>query len=116
MKQAEITIGGKVYPVEVNMLTVLLYEEIVDESFFGENFLKLKKKVALIIAAIMTVDENTDLDFKNIIDNHWKDIGKAFNTVMELVAEFFEIPKLIADAEKQEASEKGEKGEEHEKN
>ena len=116
MKQAEITIGGKIYPVEVNMSTVLMYEEIVDESFFGERFVKLSRRVALIVAAAMTVDEKVQLDFKDIIENHWKDIGKAFNTVMELVAEFFEIPKLIADAEKQEASEKGEKGEEHEKN
>ena len=116
MKQAEITIGGKVYPVEVNMSTVLMYEEIVDESFFGENFAKLTKKVALIMAAAMTVDENVKLDFKDIIENHWKDVGKAFYVIIDLVADFFEIPKMVADAEQQEASEKDEKGKEHEKN
>jgi hypothetical protein len=48
-------------------------------------------------------------DLKSVKD--WSEIAAAFSKVMELAGEFFNIPKVVSDSEKAEATEQPEKGE-----
>lgn len=110
----KICINGKEYSVIFNMTTVLCYEEIVDKSFFGEDFSRNKERMALILAACYAADENTTLsidELRTVAD--WSEMVAAFNKVMALASDFFNIPKVVADAEAKEAKEttKQEKGE-----
>lgn len=106
-----VTIDGKEYPVRFNMSTLIAFEQTADKSFFGENFDKLYSRVILVWAAMFAADENitTDILLKS---NDWQGITTAFNTVMEMAAEFFKIPKIITDAEaKETTTDKQEKAE-----
>ena len=106
-----VTIDGKEYPVRFNMSTLIAFEQTADKSFFGENFDKLYSRVILVWAAMFAADENitTDVLLKS---KDWQGITQAFNTVMEMAAEFFKVPKIITDAEaKETAEEMGEKAE-----
>ena len=92
------------------MTTVLCYEEIVDKSFFGEDFSRNKERMALILAACYAADENTTLsidELRTVAD--WSEMVAAFNKVMALASDFFNIPKVVADAEAKEETEQ-EKG------
>ena len=110
MKQ-EITIGGKNYSAEFNMTTVLTYEELVDNTFFGEKFVKLKNQAALVLAAVFTADEKTDIELKELLEaENLKDVQKAFVAVMELAAEFFKIPKVLQKEENEEAEKASSEG------
>jgi len=113
-----IIINGKEYPVAFNMTTVLCYEEIVDKSFFGEDFSRNKERMALILAAVYAADEKSTLDIEELKNiQNWHDIAAAFNVVMAMAGEFFNLPKVVADAEKQDAAEQEEKkGEDKPKN
>ena len=58
---------------------------------------------------MFAADENitTDVLLKS---NDWQGITQAFNTIMEMAAEFFKVPKIITDAEaKETTTDKGEK-------
>lgn len=106
----KICINGKEYSVIFNMTTVLCYEEIVDKSFFGEDFSRNKERMALILAACYAADENTTLsidELRTVAD--WSEMVAAFNKVMSLASDFFNIPKVVADAEAKETTEQ-EKG------
>ena len=121
-----VTIDGKEYPVRFNMSTLIAFEQTSDKSFFGENFDKLYSRVILVFAAMFAADEKitTDVLLKS---NDWQGITKAFNTIMEMAAEFFKVafntimemaaeffkvPKIVADAEaKETTTDKGEKTE-----
>jgi hypothetical protein len=110
----KICINGKEYSVVFNMTTVLCYEEIVDKSFFGEDFSRNKERMALILAACYAADENTTLsidELRTVAD--WSEMVAAFNKVMSLASNFFNIPKVVSDAEEKEAKEttEQEKGE-----
>lgn len=104
MKTKEITIGGKTYPVAFSMKTMLNYEEISGKSFFGETFDHLKERIAIIMSAALTADENTTLTVEELMNgDEWekvKDILAAYNTVMELCAEFMKIPAVEPQPEK----------------
>ena len=106
-----ITIDGKEYPVRFNMSTLIAFEQTSNNTFFKENFDKLYSRVILVFAAMFAADENitTDVLLKS---NDWQGITQAFNTIMEMAAEFFKIPKIVADAEaKETTTDKGEKAE-----
>ena len=106
-----VTIDGKEYPVRFNMSTLIAFEQTADKSFFGENFDKLYSRVILVWAAMFAADENitTDVLLKS---KDWQGITQAFNTVMEMAAEFFKVPKIITDAEaKETTTDKQEKAE-----
>jgi hypothetical protein len=106
-----VTIDGKEYPVRFNMSTLIAFEQTSDKSFFGENFDKLYSRVILVFAAMFAADEKitTDVLLKS---NDWQGITKAFNTIMEMAAEFFKVPKIVGDAEAKEiTTDKGEKAE-----
>lgn len=105
----EITINGKQYPVEFNMTTVLTYEEIVDQSFFGEKFVKFKNQAALVLSAVFAADEKTDIELEELLQaESLNDVQVAFVEVMEMAAQFFKVPKV---AEKEEAEEAAKAGE-----
>lgn len=99
MKQKEITIGDKKYPVAFSMKTIELFESMTGKPFLDEmanNFGLVKNRIILIMAAILTVDENSKISESDIRGNDdlnsYKTIMEMYVSVMELVAEFFEIP------------------------
>lgn len=85
------------------MSTLIAFEQTADKSFFGENFDKLYSRVILVWAAMFAADENitTDVLLKS---KDWQGITQAFNTIMEMAAEFFKVPKIITDAEAKETT------------
>jgi hypothetical protein len=81
------------------MKTIELFESMTGKPFLDEmsnNFGLVKNRIFLIMAAILTVDENskvTESDIRGNDDlNSYKTIMEMYVSVMELVAEFFEIP------------------------
>ena len=104
MKTKEITIGGKNYPVAFSMKTMLNFEEISGKPFFGESFDHLKERIALIMSAALTADNNTKLTIEDLTKGYeWervKELMAAYNTVMELCAGFMEIPAVEPKPEK----------------
>lgn len=98
MNQANIIIQGKTYPVVFSMKTLIGFEDIVNRSFFEEKFDKMSSRMALVIAAINAADPNADITAKQLLDiSDWqqaKEVVAAYNTVMELAAEFFRIPTV----------------------
>lgn len=98
MNQASIIIQGKTYPVVFSMKTLIGFEDIVNHSFFEEKFDKMSSRMALVIAAINAADPNADITAKQLLDiSDWqqaKEVVTAYNTVMELAAEFFRIPAV----------------------
>lgn len=104
MKTKEITIGGKNYPVAFSMKTMLNFEEISGKPFFGESFDHLKERIALIMSAALTADDNTELTIEDLMKGgEWervKELMSAYNVVMELCAEFMEIPAVEPKPEK----------------
>lgn len=108
----EITIGGAKYPVEFTFQALLNFEEIAGKSFFETDFKKLKDRIALIAAAVYAADEKTKLTVDDIMGTRdlkaIQDITAAFVIVMDLCNEYFEIPKVVQDAEEQEAADAGE--------
>ena len=81
------------------MKTIELFESMTGKPFLDEmsnNFGLVKNRIILIMAAILTVDENsnvTESDIRGNDDlNSYKTIMEMYVSVMELVAEFFEIP------------------------
>ena len=99
MKQKEITIGDKKYPVAFSMKTIELFESMTGKPFLDEmtdNFGLIKNRIVLIMAAILTVDENSKVNESDIRGKEdlesYKHITEVYTSVMELVAEFFEIP------------------------
>jgi len=106
MNKKEITLNGKPVTVAFTLATLLTYEEITDSNFFGEQFEKLKERIALIYAAIYTADRETTITVDDILStNNWQEISDAFTTVMTMAGDFFKLPKVIEDAEKREAVE-----------
>jgi hypothetical protein len=111
-QKKEVTIGGVQYPVEFTFQALLNFEEIAEKSFFETDFKKLKDRIALIAAAVYAADEKTKLTVDTIMAG--KDlkaiqgITAAFVIVMDLCNEYFEIPKVVQDAEEREAADAGE--------
>lgn len=98
MKQKEITIQGKQYPVVVNLQTIMNFEDIANISIFEANLSTIKKRMALIYAAVLSADENTTLTIDDIKGNSdleaIKVINAAYIVLSELVTEFFHIPEI----------------------
>lgn len=104
MTTKEITIGGNTYPVAFSMKTMLAFEEISGKPFFGESFTHMKERIALIMSAALTANAKTTLTVEELMEgDEWgkvTDILTAYNTVMELCAEFMEIPAVEPQPEK----------------
>ena len=91
MNEKTVTIDGKEYPVRFNMSTLIAFEQTSDKSFFGENFDKLYSRVILVFAAMFAADEKITTEVL-LNSNDWQRITRAFNTIMEMAAEFFKVP------------------------
>ena len=98
MTQKEITINGQSYPIVFNMQTILNFEEISNKSFFGEDFNKLKDRIALIISAVLAANKDTSLTIEDMIQTDrfsvMQEIFTAYAIVMELANEFFKVPAV----------------------
>ena len=106
MDKKEITLNGKPVAVAFTLATLLTYEEITDSNFFGEQFEKLKERIALIFAAIHTANHETTITIDDLLNStNWQEISDAFTTVMTMAGDFFKLPKVIEEAEKREAVE-----------
>lgn len=120
MKQKEITIQGKQYPVVFTLDTLLRFEEIINGSFFEANLGKTTNRIALVLAAVFTANENADLTFEGIKQPQTFDalneIISAFNVVSNLMTEFFHIPQAEEELEPKPAEGEGDEGEEKPKN
>ena len=104
MTQKEITINGKTYPVVFTMDTMMNFEEIADKSFFETDLKRLKDRLAIIMAAVITADDKTTLTVEELRGNGdleaVQQIIAAFNIVMEASTEFFKIPAVEPNDEK----------------
>ena len=67
MKQKEITIGGQQYPVAFTLKTIDGFERITSTPFSTANLDLTHNRMALIVAAALTADENTKLTAEAII-------------------------------------------------
>jgi hypothetical protein len=104
MIQKEITLQGKTYPVVFDMQTIINFEEIARKTFFGDPLEKLTDRIAIIAAAVLSADENSDLKLESLKSLDWNGIQellKAYSIIMEMSLEFFNIPKVIDKPEKQ---------------
>ena len=103
----EITIGGVQYPVEFTFQALLNFEQITKKSFFETDFKMITNRIALIAAAVYAADEKTKLTVDTIMAGKdlkaIQDITAAFVIVMDLCNEYFEIPKVVQEAEEREA-------------
>ena len=98
MKLNYIDINGVAYPVAFTMLAMTNFEEITNKGFFEANWNKTSERMALIIAAALAADENTKLNIETLRGkdsfDDYKQIVTAFNVVMTMANEFFEIPAV----------------------
>ena len=112
----EITIAGVQYPVTFEFQTLLNFEQITNSSFFETTFNKTVDRMALIMAAVLTADEDTKLTVDLLKGKgDWdavKDIIAAYGVVMDLASAFFKVPEVVKQAEEKEAEDqKDDKGE-----
>lgn len=112
----EITIAGVQYSVTFEFQTLLNFEQITNSSFFDTTFNKIVDRMALIMAAVLTADEDTKLTVDLLKGKgDWdavKDIIAAYGVVMDLASAFFHVPEVVKQAEEREAEgQKDDKGE-----
>jgi hypothetical protein len=118
MKQKEITVNGKNYPVIFTLATLSNFEEITGKPFFKADLDMIKNRIAIICAAAIAADENTELTVEELRGNEdleaYKQIGTVYNTIVEMAAEFFKIP--LTDKKEAEQPAKEDEGGEKPKN
>ena len=119
MKQKEITVNGKNYPVVFTLATLSNFEEITGKPFFKADLDIIKNRIAIICAAAIAADENTKLTVEELRGNEdleaYKQIAAVYNTIVEMAAEFFHIPPTEKKEAEQPAAEE-EKGDAKPKN
>jgi hypothetical protein len=112
MTQKKITSNGKEYPIVFTMDTLMNFETIVGKSFFETDFKTLKDRMALVIAAVITAKEDTDLTIEDIIgDKGFDALQQIINTylvISELLVEFTKVPAVVSNSEKEEQQQTGE--------
>ena len=103
MTQKEITIAGKQYPVVFTMDTLINFERIVSKSFFETDLKTISDRMALVIAAVITANDKTTLTIEAMKGNNdlkaVQQIIEAYNVVVSLMGEFFEVPEVVKQAE-----------------
>jgi len=115
MTQKKITINGKEYPIVFTMDTLMNFETIVGKSFFETDFKTLKDRMALVIAAVITAKEDTDLTIEALKGNNdleaIQQIINAYNIVSNAMLAFFKVPDVVKaeEAAEQTADSKDEK-------
>lgn len=101
-----ITIDGKQYPVEFDMATLCAFEQTTGHSFFEEKFEMIHQRLILVFAALFAANENFKIDIL-MKSKDWMGITKAYTTVMEMAADFFKLPDVVANEEAREAQAEG---------
>lgn len=103
----EVTIAGVQYPVTFDFQTLLNFEQITNKSFFDTDFTKIVDRMALIMAAVLTADEDTKLTVELLKGKgDWdavKDIITAYGVVMDLASAFFHVPEVVKQSEERES-------------
>lgn len=95
-----ITLLGREYPVVFNMDTLLNFEDIMNRSFFDCRLTTMRERIAMVMAAVFTADEDTTLTVDELKDggiDNVRQINEAFAKVMELSKPFFHIPDTLTD-------------------
>lgn len=109
MTEKNITLHGKQYPVIFDLQTIMNFEEITGHSIFGDNLSTMKSRIAIIMSAVLSADEKTDITIEAIVgDKDWqtaKDIIAAYVTIDALATEFFKIPDIEKQADEAEQPE-----------
>ena len=99
----EITINGKQYPVAFNMKTIINFEEITNQSYFAANLGKLTNQVALIVAAVLSANEKSDIKIETVMGKQdieaINQISDAFIILLNMSKVFFGIPDVIEQPE-----------------
>lgn len=103
MKQKKITIDGHEYPVEFNLSTLIVFEQTVDHSFFEEDWRNLYCRAILIWAAMFSADDSVKTDIV-LRCSDWQGVNNAFSVIVKMADEFFNIPKIVEDAESSESA------------
>ena len=98
MKKKKITIQGVDYPVVFDMQAMLNFESIANKSFLGNDFHLTRDRIALIVGAVIAADEDTEITVEKVVGNKdfqaVKEIIEAYNTIMSLAEDFFDIPNV----------------------
>ena len=104
MIKKEITIAGVQYPVQFDLDTIMLFEEIVEHSFFADEFKTLKSQMALTVAAALSADKDTKLTVDVMLGakdvTAYTEAVTAYTQVMEMAGDFFKIPSVEPKDEK----------------
>ena len=91
------------------MATLSNFEEITGKPFFKADLDIIKNRIAIICAAAIAADENTKLTVEELRGNEdleaYKQIGTVYNTIVEMAAEFFNIPQTEKKKTEQPAAE-----------
>lgn len=112
MRKKEITINGKNYPVIFTMATLSNFEEILGgKPFFGQNLNTVKNRVAIIYAAALAADENTELTIQELRGKEsfedYQQIAQAYTVIMQLAETFFNIPESEKEKDEEQTAEEG---------
>ena len=109
MNESKITLHGQDYPVAFNLQTIINFEDIAGHSIFGDNITTMKSRVAMIMAAVLSADEETALTINGILGNKdWQattEIIAAYAIVDSMASDFFKIPEMEKNADKTDAPE-----------
>lgn len=101
----EITINDKQYPVCFDMQAMMNFEAISGQSFFNADLLMMKNRLALIIAAVLAADSESDLKIEDLVGGKdleaVRTVNAAYTVVSELMSTFFKV----SDVEKQNTQE-----------
>lgn len=116
MTESKITLHGQDYPVAFNLQTIINFEDIAGHSIFGDDLTTIKSRIAMIMAAVLSADENTALTINGILGSmDWQattEIIAAYAIVDSMSSDFFKIPEIEKNADEAEAPE----GEDQQKN
>lgn len=93
----KINLLGEEITLKFNMATMLAYEEITGEPFFGQQFETQKSRYALLYAVIMTSKPETGITADALLkDAEWEEINAAFAAVTDAMSAWFNIPDVVA--------------------
>ena len=112
MKDKKYTIHllGEDIDICFNMATIIGYEEIIGQSFYGESFETAKTRYALLAAVLAQSDVKEDIGDRLLKDVDFKEFTDAFAVIMDAASEFFNIPQVMQEEEQPQTEEEGEKG------
>lgn len=112
MKQKQITLCGKTYPVQFNLNTMIKYERMLNRSFLLSNFDLLEEQIAVTVCAVFTANPDADLEADQIMQadsfTKLKELTDAYATVKEMILDFFKESGVTTEEPKAEEHEEHE--------